>query len=60
MKDAPDLIADRAIWSLVFIGLGTLILANRPLEDAGWWIIIAAVSYGVSAYFLYLLIVRRR
>lgn len=58
-REGPDPTADRALWTLVFIGLGTLIVSNLPPEREGWWILFAAVSFAGAAYFMFLLLVRR-
>jgi hypothetical protein len=55
----PDQTASRAVWSIVFIGLGVTILANLPPEDGLRWIIVAMVSFAAAAYFLFLLLVRK-
>jgi hypothetical protein len=51
--------ADRFVWALLFLALGTMLIANRPTSDAGWVIVAAVVSYTAAAVFLFLLIVRR-
>ena len=57
--EGPSQSTSRAVWALVFLGLGTTILATQPPEGAGRFIIVAAVSYAAAAWFLYLLLVRR-
>lgn len=57
--DEPDTDASRALWALFFIAVGTMILANLPLQNAGWWILTAVISYVAAAWFLFLLLVGR-
>jgi hypothetical protein len=59
MNDQPDSTASLAVWVLVFIGIGSLILANLPPEHAGRFIIAGAVSYSIAAVFLFRLLVRK-
>ena len=57
--DEPDRTAELAFWSLVFIVLGTFLLAARPEGQGGWVIAVAVVSYAAAAWFLLLLLVKR-
>lgn len=57
--ERPDPTATRAVWSLIFIGLGTLILSSLPERNGGWFMIVAVVSYVAAAWYLFLLLVRK-
>jgi len=57
--EEPDRTAELAFWSLIFIVLGTGLLAARPEGQGGWVIPVAVTSYAAAAWFLFLLLVKR-
>lgn len=57
--EQPDRTAELAFWALVFVALGTFLLAARPEGQGGWVIVVAVVSYAAAAWLLFLLLVKR-
>jgi hypothetical protein len=51
----PDSVASTAVWCLVFLGLGLLLIANRQPED-GWPIVAAVISFAAATALLFKLL----
>lgn len=41
---------ENAVWSLVFMGIGTIIFMNRPAANGGF-IIVGTISFMAGCYF---------
>ena len=60
MRDHPDPTALRAVWALIYFGLGTFIVVNLPPENGGRYLIFAGIAYAACAVFLFRTIVVKR
>jgi hypothetical protein len=55
----PDLLATRCVWTLIFLALGTGLIAARPSHgSAGWVLLAAGVSYLAAGVFFFQLVIK--
>lgn len=51
---------DSAVFAVLFVAIGTMLIANQPPDDTGFVIFCAAVSYAAAAVFFFRAIVAKR